>query len=170
MMVASASHGGHTIKSAVRLYRDKSHKFKSKPQRTPKPWVDISDDSERRTKDEKNPLKRNGSAPNGPELSTPSNHRRKKARHSHSQSNGPAEDTLNRAGPSSASKKSALQEQRRELPIAQGREALVEEIRKNDVTVLLGETGSGKTTRASTPFLRAYLACLMPFQRFRNIS
>ena len=30
-----------------------------------------------------------------------------------------------------------------------GREALIEEIRKNEVTVLIGETGSGKTTRAS---------------------
>jgi flagellar biosynthesis GTPase FlhF len=29
-----------------------------------------------------------------------------------------------------------------------GKEALVREIRENDVTVLLGETGSGKTTRA----------------------
>lgn len=28
-----------------------------------------------------------------------------------------------------------------------GRDALIEEIRNNDVTVLLGETGSGKTTR-----------------------
>lgn len=61
-------------------------------------------------------------------------------------------------------KQSALQEQRRQLPIYQGqylnkcpipinidratgRESLIEEFRKNDVTVLLGETGSGKTTR-----------------------
>jgi hypothetical protein len=29
-----------------------------------------------------------------------------------------------------------------------GRDALIQEIRNNDVTVLLGETGSGKTTRA----------------------
>jgi HrpA-like RNA helicase len=28
-----------------------------------------------------------------------------------------------------------------------GKEALIEVIRENDVTVLLGETGSGKTTR-----------------------
>lgn len=28
-----------------------------------------------------------------------------------------------------------------------GKDTLIEEIRKNDVTVLLGETGSGKTTR-----------------------
>jgi HrpA-like RNA helicase len=31
-----------------------------------------------------------------------------------------------------------------------GRDALIEKLRKNDVTVLLGETGSGKTTRALT--------------------
>ena len=30
-----------------------------------------------------------------------------------------------------------------------GKEALLDEIRKNDVTILLGETGSGKTTRKS---------------------
>ena len=60
----------------------------------------------------------------------------------------------------------AIQEQRTQLPIAKGvffcgvvslstsgshliigRDALIERIRKNDVTVLLGETGSGKTTR-----------------------
>ena len=28
-----------------------------------------------------------------------------------------------------------------------GRDALIERLRMNDVTVLLGETGSGKTTR-----------------------
>ena len=66
-------------------------------------------------------------------------------------------------------KAKAIQEQRIQLPIAKGmvlllhkiwtcffygfmtgRDALVEKLRKNDVTVLLGETGSGKTTRALT--------------------
>lgn len=63
---------------------------------------------------------------------------------------------------------SPLQKQREQLPIAKGqyfffvpfvipitrgthvlagREALIREIRENDVTILLGETGSGKTTR-----------------------
>ncbi|EIW76236.1 P-loop containing nucleoside triphosphate hydrolase protein [Coniophora puteana RWD-64-598 SS2] len=40
-----------------------------------------------------------------------------------------------------------LQRQREQLPIAKGRDALVDEIRRNDVTILLGETGSGKTTQ-----------------------
>ncbi|KAF7799371.1 hypothetical protein EIP86_010603 [Pleurotus ostreatoroseus] len=40
-----------------------------------------------------------------------------------------------------------IDEQRRQLPIAQGREALLREIQENDVTVLVGETGSGKTTQ-----------------------
>ncbi|THH06079.1 hypothetical protein EW146_g9723 [Bondarzewia mesenterica] len=42
---------------------------------------------------------------------------------------------------------SALQEQRAQLPIAQGREAIVRAIEANDVTIILGETGSGKTTQ-----------------------
>jgi HrpA-like RNA helicase len=40
--------------------------------------------------------------------------------------------------------------------VSLGREALIEVIRENDVTVLLGETGSGKTTRM--------LICLLPLQ------
>ena len=68
-------------------------------------------------------------------------------------------------------KEKAIQEQRMQLPIAKGivrllnktwgffwliyefmtgRDALIKKLRKNDVTVLLGETGSGKTTRALT--------------------
>ncbi|KAI0259789.1 P-loop containing nucleoside triphosphate hydrolase protein [Gloeopeniophorella convolvens] len=41
----------------------------------------------------------------------------------------------------------SLQEQRERLPIARGREALVRSIAANDVTIILGETGSGKTTQ-----------------------
>lgn len=40
-----------------------------------------------------------------------------------------------------------LQEQRRSLPIYQTREALLELVRKNSVVVIVGETGSGKTTQ-----------------------
>ncbi|KLO17295.1 P-loop containing nucleoside triphosphate hydrolase protein [Schizopora paradoxa] len=40
-----------------------------------------------------------------------------------------------------------LQEQRRNLPIAKGADALIREIKSNDTLVLLGETGSGKTTQ-----------------------
>ncbi|KZV77043.1 P-loop containing nucleoside triphosphate hydrolase protein [Peniophora sp. CONT] len=38
-------------------------------------------------------------------------------------------------------------QQRAKLPIAQGKEAILREIAANDVTVILGETGSGKTTQ-----------------------
>ncbi|KZP26314.1 P-loop containing nucleoside triphosphate hydrolase protein [Athelia psychrophila] len=41
----------------------------------------------------------------------------------------------------------SVQEQRKQLPIAKGRTALIEVLRENEVTVLLGETGSGKTTQ-----------------------
>ncbi|EAN98178.1 ATP-dependent DEAD/H RNA helicase, putative [Trypanosoma cruzi] len=40
-----------------------------------------------------------------------------------------------------------LQEQRRSLPIYHSREALLEIIRKNTVVIIVGETGSGKTTQ-----------------------
>ncbi|KAF9468754.1 P-loop containing nucleoside triphosphate hydrolase protein [Collybia nuda] len=51
---------------------------------------------------------------------------------------------INGAGPST---NGLLQDQRKLLPIARGRDALVREIQENDVTILLGETGSGKTTQ-----------------------
>ncbi|KAJ7065075.1 hypothetical protein B0H15DRAFT_958582, partial [Mycena belliarum] len=57
------------------------------------------------------------------------------------------------SGPAPAPAVSSIQEQRRLLPIAKGREALVAEIRANEVTVLLGETGSGKTTRGGPQYL-----------------
>ncbi|KAK7689588.1 hypothetical protein QCA50_007380 [Cerrena zonata] len=44
-------------------------------------------------------------------------------------------------------KTSSIQEQRNQLPIAHGKDALVRELQENDVTVLVGETGSGKTTQ-----------------------
>ncbi|KAF9236191.1 P-loop containing nucleoside triphosphate hydrolase protein [Melanogaster broomeanus] len=51
-----------------------------------------------------------------------------------------------------------LQKQREQLPIATGRDALIRELRENDVTILLGETGSGKTTQVPQYILEAGLA------------
>ncbi|KAG9016562.1 putative ATP-dependent RNA helicase dhr2 [Tulasnella sp. 427] len=48
---------------------------------------------------------------------------------------------ISSAGPSS------IDEQRRSLPIWSARKSLVREIRENDCVVILGETGSGKTTQ-----------------------
>ncbi|KAF8272265.1 hypothetical protein EI94DRAFT_386235 [Lactarius quietus] len=41
----------------------------------------------------------------------------------------------------------SLREHREQLPIARGRESLIRSIASNNVTIVLGETGSGKTTR-----------------------
>eukprot|EP00249_Psilotum_nudum_P019267 c27172_g1_i1 orf=935-2635(-) len=45
------------------------------------------------------------------------------------------------------SRKLILEEQRRALPIASGEKKLVGEVRSNDTLVVVGETGSGKTTQ-----------------------
>ncbi|THG99575.1 hypothetical protein EW026_g2798 [Hermanssonia centrifuga] len=55
-------------------------------------------------------------------------------------------------------KQNSLEEQRRQLPIAQGRDALIQEIRDNDVIVLVGETGSGKTTQVPQYLLESGVA------------
>ena len=41
----------------------------------------------------------------------------------------------------------ALAEQRRRLPIYTARQRLIDEVRQNDCLVIVGETGSGKTTQ-----------------------
>jgi len=40
-----------------------------------------------------------------------------------------------------------IREQRKSLPIASVEKRLVDEVRKNDTLIIVGETGSGKTTR-----------------------
>ncbi|KAH7912940.1 P-loop containing nucleoside triphosphate hydrolase protein [Hygrophoropsis aurantiaca] len=53
---------------------------------------------------------------------------------------------------------SALQKQREQLPIAKGKEALIREISDNNVIILLGETGSGKTTQVPQYILESGMA------------
>lgn len=52
----------------------------------------------------------------------------------------------NRTNPN-YNKRQAIQHQRRALPIFSAKRRLVEEIRKNDTLIIVGETGSGKTTQ-----------------------
>ncbi|KZT19970.1 P-loop containing nucleoside triphosphate hydrolase protein [Neolentinus lepideus HHB14362 ss-1] len=65
---------------------------------------------------------------------------------------------LNGTSSAGSSKSRELQEQRKQLPIAQGREALIEQIANHHVTVLLGETGSGKTTQVPQYLLESGIA------------
>ncbi|GAA0169000.1 RNA helicase [Lithospermum erythrorhizon] len=54
---------------------------------------------------------------------------------------------LNGTRPNFKNRRQQIQQQRRALPIASARIRLVEEIRKNDTLIIVGETGSGKTTQ-----------------------
>ncbi|KAF5383681.1 hypothetical protein D9615_003641 [Tricholomella constricta] len=125
-----------TTKGKQTAYDDfRAKKFGKKTQ---VPWVDVSDDEDR---PRKTPLK---VMPNGrqPHQDGRQDRNNKKARRSQDTADEPATP-----GASGSGSPINLQEQRRKLPIAKGREALIREIQSNDVTVLLGETGSGKTTR-----------------------
>ncbi|EJC98012.1 P-loop containing nucleoside triphosphate hydrolase protein [Fomitiporia mediterranea MF3/22] len=69
-----------------------------------------------------------------------------------------SEKVNGKAGHAKASKKfHDLQDQRRQLPITKGKEALIREFRENDTVVLVGETGSGKTTQVPQYILEAGL-------------
>ncbi|KAF9479926.1 P-loop containing nucleoside triphosphate hydrolase protein [Pholiota conissans] len=132
------------------LKTDKNHKRHKKSIS----WVDVSDEEDRGKKS----LKRRNSAVNGHHDSAVNGHKHKKRRHSNDSS-----PQVNGAGPSQingtlGTKAKALQEQRSQLPIAKGRDALIEEIRQNEVTILLGETGSGKTTQVPQYILESGLA------------
>ncbi|KZT11763.1 P-loop containing nucleoside triphosphate hydrolase protein [Laetiporus sulphureus 93-53] len=58
----------------------------------------------------------------------------------------------------SGTKAALIMEQRKDLPIASGKEALVEVILEHDVTILIGETGSGKTTQVPQYLLESGIA------------
>ncbi|KIK69778.1 hypothetical protein GYMLUDRAFT_34176 [Collybiopsis luxurians FD-317 M1] len=102
------------------------------------------------------PLQPNGHLTNGFQSNTSQASSSKKFRKSlngYGRSNGMDDGDL-----SASSKHSILAEQRSKLPIAKGKDALLREIRENDVTVLLGETGSGKTTQVPQYLLESGLA------------
>ncbi|KAJ7043812.1 ATP-dependent RNA helicase Prh1 [Mycena alexandri] len=122
-----------------RIFDSPIKQNKTPPQRKRIPkWVDVDDEDERIGQRKR----QNGSLKHAPQAhSTPP---RKKARTS-----GP---------PLPSPAKAGIQEHRKQLPIAKGKDALVQEIRENDVTVLLGETGSGKTTQVPQYLLEAGFA------------
>lgn len=57
-----------------------------------------------------------------------------------------------------------LLESRKQLPIWSGKEAIVDAVRKHDTVVVLGETGSGKTTQIPQYLFEAGFASLSPAQ------
>ncbi|XP_075102667.1 pre-mRNA-splicing factor ATP-dependent RNA helicase DEAH10 [Nicotiana tabacum] len=50
--------------------------------------------------------------------------------------------------PKAPSMKQKIEQQRKNLPIAAVERRLVEEVRNNDTLIIVGETGSGKTTHS----------------------
>ncbi|TBU27060.1 P-loop containing nucleoside triphosphate hydrolase protein [Dichomitus squalens] len=97
-------------------------------------WVDVSDDDLEVKSSKKLSSKGTNKSDHGP---------RKKARLS---------------APPGPSFKESLHQQRKQLPIYSGKDAVVDMIRENDVTVLIGETGSGKTTQVPQYLLEAGLS------------
>lgn len=154
------------IDKPVRIFQDARNDGGAEKRSKPIPWVEVDDDERERRK--KNSLKRNGPMANGDDRSQ-NGRQHKKARLSYGNPSNDHGNTFghtngreaNHAGPSSAPLNpaaQAIQEQRKQLPIYLGRDALIEEIKKNDVTVLLGETGSGKTTQVPQYLLESGLA------------
>ncbi|KAI0770462.1 P-loop containing nucleoside triphosphate hydrolase protein [Fomes fomentarius] len=96
-------------------------------------WVDVDDDDDLEVKSANRPSSRG--ADHGP---------RKKPRMFAPPGLPPAKDSI--------------QTQRKHLPIYPGRQGVIDIIRQNDVTVLIGETGSGKTTQVPQYLLESGFA------------
>ncbi|KAJ4482384.1 ATP-dependent RNA helicase Prh1 [Lentinula aciculospora] len=125
-----------------------------KPFKRPRPSFSQNVDDERKRKIF---VKANGPLPNGFHKSPVDGHLSTKARKSLTlKENGASSSVLSSSGASS--KQFSLQEQRSKLPIAKGKDALIREFQAHDVTVLLGETGSGKTTQVPQYLLESGLA------------
>jgi len=148
---------------------------KNKRDKKPMPYVDVSDEDDNKSLPKE--LKRKSPLVNGhdnPVQGSSNDNKHKKRRYSIPDGDSFQPNGLKDAGSSHpvsvngsdvSAKVRLIQKQRKDLPISTGRfsnfkccrlfildpgrETLVEEIRKNDVTILLGETGSGKTTRKS---------------------
>ncbi|KAK0504933.1 ATP-dependent RNA helicase Prh1 [Armillaria luteobubalina] len=103
-------------------------------------WMDVSDDEDR---PRKIPLNVHGVLPNG---------------QNRPQTNGRKRHQASQNGCATGTPPTTIQEQKNGLPIAKGKAAIIEEIRNNDVTVLVGETGSGKTTQVPQYILESGLA------------
>ncbi|KAF9061454.1 P-loop containing nucleoside triphosphate hydrolase protein [Rhodocollybia butyracea] len=125
------------------LFNDRKSFKRSRPS-----WVDDGNEDRR----QKTPSKVTGLSPNS-HLKSP-----KKARKSLNGFTGPSKIEDSGRASVNVSKPLQIQEQRSKLPIAKGKEALIREFRENDVTVLLGETGSGKTTQVPQYLLESGLA------------
>ncbi|KAG6821430.1 hypothetical protein H0H93_010154 [Arthromyces matolae] len=119
------------------------HKQRSKK---PLPWVHVNENDNQLRK---TPLK---VLPNGTQSHRHSYHAQRQ-KIQHTSSNGQSAQGLNKS-----TSDATLQEQRKQLPIAKGRDTLIQEIQNNDVTVLLGETGSGKTTQIPQYILESGIA------------
>ncbi|ESK90497.1 atp-dependent rna helicase prh1 [Moniliophthora roreri MCA 2997] len=153
----------------LRLFNDsrKNSHHRERFQKRPKPvWVDVSDDEGKRKRKH---LKINGvSSPklNGKHIGSPSQSQKPPRKVVNDQVHMEEDVDIGFHGGTSSSdipaatssKHAAILEQRANLPIAKGKEALINEFRSNDVCVLLGETGSGKTTQVPQYLLESGLA------------